>query len=152
MGPVTVEVTRSSLTHAGAKRTFELAEKAPVLIKGGKGDAPDGVLMSAEQYEAERRFTRNLYLVTRALEKGAEAMPDLEGMQWSKLFSVADRRRMLGQLVESARASFERNDPTIFNAMWKGWVSSAQAMSDPEMMALLTGPVDHANTVPLSRP
>ncbi len=147
---VDVERPASALTHQGASEVFELAESQPVRIKR-RGDAPDEVLLSYDQFAATVRFSARLVLLARALAKGAEQAPDLEGMHWTKLFSVAERRRMLGELLEAARAAIERGNPSIFNAVWKGWAESAELMGDPEAMARLTAPVE-SGLAPLPRP
>ena len=97
-------------------------------------------------------FMRNLYLVARAKDKGLEQMPDLEGLHWTKLFPIDERAQMLGELMEAARAGLERNDASIFNATWKGWVHSAEAMNDPEAMAKLTAVINPTATIRLKRP
>ena len=150
MEAAVIERSRSSLTHSGATEVFELAAKAPVRIRGR--NEPDAILLNAEHYDAWRAFQGRLFLLMRALEKGVEQMPDLEGLHWAKLFSGTDRRQMLGELVEAARASIERNDASIFNATWKGWASSAEAMSDPVALARLTAVIDPDKTIPLLRP
>ena len=150
MEAAVVERPRSSLTHSGANEVFELAAKAPVRIKGR--NEPDEILLNAEQYESWRTFLLRLLLVTRAMAKGADQMPDLEGLRWSKLFSRDERAQMLGELMEAARASLERNDASIFNATWKGWAHSSEAMSDPAAMAKLTAMIDPAKTIRLQRP
>ena len=90
--------------------------------------------------------------MARALTKGPERMVDIEGLHWTKLFGAGERRTMLLELVEAARASSERKDPSIFNATWKGWAHSAELMNDPEALKALTTPVDADATVALTRP
>lgn len=150
MESAVLERPQSDLTHTGASAVFELAEKQPVLIK--RRHNADQVLLSAETYDALLRFARNLYLVTRALTKGPERMVEIEGLHWSKLFDADERRTMLLELVEAARASSERKDPALFNATWKGWEHSAELMNDPEALRALTAPVDPDATVALARP
>lgn len=151
MGPAVAERSASALTHQGALEVFELAEKEPVRIKR-RGQQPDEVLMNLEAYEATLRFVHSLYLLSRSFVKGVEQMPDLEGMHWTKLLSLDDRRKMLQELLESSRAAIERKDPAIFNRVWKGWAHSVELMNDAEAMARLTRPVDLTTTVPLPRP
>lgn len=146
MKPALVERPASALTHQGAAEVFDLAEKGPVLIKR-RGRQPDEVLLKYEAYEGTVLFLQNLHLISRALVKGLEHMPDLEGMHWTKLFSISDRRRMLQELLESSRAAIERKDPSIFNRVWKGWAHSAELMNDGEAMAALTKPLNQAATV-----
>ncbi len=150
MESAVLERPQSDLTHKGASEVFELADKQPVLIKR-RHDA-DQVLLNAESYAGLLRFVQNLYLVTRALTKGPERMVDIEGLHWTKLFDADERRTMLLELVEAARASSERKDPAIFNATWKGWAHSAELMNDPAAMKALTAPVDADATVALARP
>jgi hypothetical protein len=145
-----IERQRSALTHTGAAEVFRLAEDAPVRIKG-RGES-DRILLNAEQYDAEQTFVPRLCLLARALAKGIVGMTDLEGLQWTKLFDQAERAQMLAELIESARTTLERKDPSIFNATWKGWEHSAQVMDDPEALAKLTAPLDLASTIPLPRP
>lgn len=151
MDVAAVERPQSALTHEGAAEVFKLAEKQPVRIKR-RGEQPDEVLLSYDRYEAEQRFLQNLLLIARALAKGPEQMPDLEGMHWTKLFTVEDRSSMLLELIEAARASLERKDATIFNRTWKGWFRSAEVMNDPAALAALTAPVRVKKTIPLARP
>lgn len=151
MGPAVIEKPRSALTHKDASKVFDIAAKEPVRITS-RGDDPDEVLLSAESYDAWRRLLRSLYLLTRALAKGAERMPDLEGMHWTKLFDLEERQQMLGELVEAARASLERNDASLFNATWKGWEHSAEALDDPDLLKKLTTPTEPTAMIPLPRP
>ena len=148
---ITVERPQSALTHEGAGEVFQIAERQPVRIRR-RGDAPDEVLLNYERYEAETRFLHNLLLVARALQKGVEQMPDLEGLQWTKLLEPALRRQMLLELLEAGRASVERQDAAIFNRTWKGWASTGEVLNDPEQFAALTRPIDPAQTIPLVRP
>lgn len=140
----------SALTHEGAKKVLDLAAQQPVLIRR-RGGAPDEVLLSYDRYAAWRRFDARVVMLARALEKGAEQMHDLDGMLWTKVFSVDDRKRMLAELVEAARSTTERDDPSVFNAAWKGWAESSEIMADPVRLARLTAPAGSAR-IPLPRP
>ncbi len=65
-------------------------------------------------------------------------MIELEEMAWAKIFPEDERRQMLAQLLHPAGTAIERDDPSIFNATWKGWTESAELLSDPEPKARLT--------------
>ena len=78
-------------------------------------------------------------------------MHELDGMQWTKVFSLDDRKQMLAELVEAARLTEESDDPSDFNSLWHAWAESADVMSDPELMARLTAPLG-TKRIPLPRP
>lgn len=147
---VGVERRQSDLTHQGASEVFDLAEKQPVLIK--RRDGEDEILLNAETFDGLARFNRGLFLLTRAVRKGPDLMPDVDGLHWTKLLDLDERRAMLDELIEAARASFERQDASIFNATWKGWEHSAEVLDDPEVLKALLAPIEHAVIVPLERP
>jgi hypothetical protein len=73
-------------------------------------------------------------------------------MAWVKYLDIEDRAAMRAELAPLLRTAVATGDWRPYRNALNAWRSTAEVLSDPELVARLTAPWDPAEEIQLKRP
>ncbi|WP_018352175.1 hypothetical protein [Longispora albida] len=148
------EVPFTELIQQPVRTTGRLAGRRALKLR--RRDAFDLVLMSAERADQEGEVVdltaRLLAAVIR--EKGgaevvARVLPDV--LHWVRFLPDDDKSEFAAEFVDTAEAAASINNVAPISVLLTQWRHTAEVYADPELLAILTRPLD-GDFGPVPRP